>query len=82
MSLSTMQTLPFEGHNVAQCKDLDQSCEDEVNLSTNEMFITEKQNLSQIVKELCWISMSSKGQGHDATCWSKGVDLSKMSCSS
>jgi len=26
--------------------------------------------------------MSSKGQGHDATCWSKGVDLSKMSCSS
>ena len=45
-----MQTLPFEGHNVAyQCKGLDQSnivCEYEVNLSTNEKVITEKQNFN------------------------------------
>ena len=45
---STMQTLPFEGHNVAyQCKGLDQInivCEYEVNLPTNENIITEKQN--------------------------------------
>ena len=38
MFLSTMQTLQFEGHNVAYlCKGLDQSnsvCEYEVNLST------------------------------------------------
>ena len=50
--LSTMQTLPFEGHNVAyQCKGLDQSnlvCEFEVNRSTNEKFITEKQNFNII----------------------------------
>ena len=50
MFLSTMQTLPFEGHNVAyQCKGLDQSnivCEYEVNLSTNEKVITEKQNFN------------------------------------
>ena len=48
MFLSTMQTLPLEGHKVAyQCKGLDQSnsvCEYEVNLSTNEKVITEKQN--------------------------------------
>ena len=41
-------SLPFKGHNVAyQCKGLDQSnivCEYEVNLSTNEKVITEKQN--------------------------------------
>jgi len=47
MFLSTMQTLPFESHNVAyQCKGLDQSnivCEYEVNMSTNEKVITEKQ---------------------------------------
>ena len=40
----------FEGHNVAyQCKGLDQSnsvCEYEVNLSTNEKVITEKQNIN------------------------------------
>ena len=40
MFLSTMQTLPFEDHNVAyQCKGLNQSksvCEYDVNLSTNE----------------------------------------------
>ena len=40
VSLSIMQTLPFEGHNVAyQCKGHDQSnivCEYKVNLSTNE----------------------------------------------
>ena len=50
MFLSTMQTLPLEGHNVAyQCKGLDQSnivCEYEVNLSTNEKVITEKQNFN------------------------------------
>ena len=54
---STIQTLPFEGHNVAyQCEGLVQSnivCEYEVNLSTNEKVITEKQNLTQIVKEQC-----------------------------
>ena len=71
MFLCTMQTLPLEGHNVAyQCKGLCQSnilCEYEVNLSTNEKLIIEKQNLTQIVKEQCWISRSSEGQ--DATCW-------------
>ena len=50
MFLSTIQTLPFEGHNVAyQCKGLKQSnivCEYEVNLSTNEKVITEKQNFN------------------------------------
>ena len=48
--LSTIQTLPFEDHNVAhQCKVLYQSnivCEYEVNLSTNENVITEKQNFN------------------------------------
>ena len=34
--------------------------------------------LTQIVKEQCWISKSSEGQGHDATCWWKGLDLSNM----
>ena len=48
MFLSTMQTLPFEGNNVAcQCKGmLDQSnivCKYEVNWSTNEKVITKKQ---------------------------------------
>ena len=46
MFLSTMRTLPFEGHSLAcQCKWLDQSnivCEYEVNLSSNEKVITEK----------------------------------------
>ena len=50
MFLSTMQTLQFKGHNVAyQSKGLYQSnivCEYEVNLSTNEKVITEKQNFS------------------------------------
>ena len=50
MFLSTMQTLPFEGQNVAyQCKGLDKSnivCEYEVNLSTNEKVRTEKQNFN------------------------------------
>jgi len=50
MFLSTMRTLPFEGHTVAyQCKGLYQSnsvCEDEVNMSTNENVITEKQNFN------------------------------------
>ena len=46
--LSTMQTLPIEGHNVAyQCKGLDQSnivCKYEVNLPSNEKVIIKKQN--------------------------------------
>jgi len=51
-------SLSFEVHNVAyhQCKVLDQSnimCEYEVNLSTNEKVITEKQTLTLIVKEQC-----------------------------
>ena len=50
MFLSTMQILPFEGHNVAyQCKGLNQSnivCEYEVNLLTNEKVRTEKQNFN------------------------------------
>ena len=45
----------FEGHNVAyQCKGLDQSnsvCEYEVNLSTNEKVITEKQNFNTIKEQ-------------------------------
>ena len=45
-----MQTLPFEGHNVTyQCIGLVQSnivCEYEVNLSTIEKVITEKQNFN------------------------------------
>ena len=75
MFLSTMQTLPFECHNVAyQCKVLYQSnivCEYEVNLSTNEKVITEKQNFNKIVKEPCWLSRSSEGQGHYNACSSK-----------
>ena len=50
MFLSTMQTLPFEGHNVAcLCKGLDQSnivCEYEVNPLTNDNDITEIQNIN------------------------------------
>jgi len=50
MFLSTMQTLPFESHNVAyQCKGLGQSnivCEYEVNMSTSEKFRTEKQKFN------------------------------------
>ena len=45
-----MQTLPLEGHNVAyQCKGLGQSsivCDYEVNMSTKEKVITEKQNFN------------------------------------
>ena len=50
MFLSTMQTLPFEGHSVAyQCKGLNQSnvvCEYDVNMSTNEKVIREKRNFN------------------------------------
>ena len=50
MFLSTMQTLLFEGHNVAyQCKGLDQSnivCEYEVNQLTNEKVIRGKRNFN------------------------------------
>jgi len=50
MFLSTIQTLPFEGHTVEyQCKSLNQSnsvCEYEVNLSTNEKVISEKENFN------------------------------------
>jgi len=56
MFLSTIQTLPFKGHNVAyQCKGLDQSnivCEYEVNPLTNDKVITEIQN-EKVVKEQC-----------------------------
>ena len=45
-----MQTLPFEGHNVAyQCKGLDQSnivCVHEVIPLTNDKVITEIQNIN------------------------------------
>ena len=45
---STQMNVSFEGHNVAyQCKGLNQSnivCEYEINLSTNEKIIIEKQN--------------------------------------
>ena len=34
---------------------------------------------TQIVKQQCWISRSSEGQGHDATWW-KGLDLSNIVC--
>jgi len=54
MFLSIMQTLQCEGHNEAyQCKGLDQNnivCEYEVNLSTNEKVITEKQNVNPLLK--------------------------------
>ena len=59
-----------------QCKGLDQSnnvCEYEVNLSTNEKLITEE-------KKQCWLSRSSEGQGHNATCWWKWYDLSYNVC--
>ena len=50
MFLCKMQTLPFEGHNVAyQCKCLDQSnivCEYKVNPLTNDKDITEIQNFN------------------------------------
>ena len=50
-------SLPFEGHHVVyQCECLSQSnivCEYEVNLSTNEKVITEKQKFTLIVKEQC-----------------------------
>jgi len=50
MFLSTMQTLLRERHNVAyRSKGLDKSniaCEYEVNLSTNEKVITEKQKFN------------------------------------
>ena len=77
-------SLPFEGHNVAyQCKGLDQSnivCEYEVNLSTNEKVIAEKQTLTQIVKEQCWILRSSEGQGHNVAYQCKGPVLSNSVC--
>jgi len=50
-----MQTLPFEGNNVAyKRKGLNQSnivCEYEVNLSTNEKVIRGKQNLTKILND-------------------------------
>ena len=52
MFLSTIQTLPFEGHNVAyQFKGFDQSksvCEYEVNLSTNEKNNVEYQDYLKV----------------------------------
>ena len=54
MFLSIIQTLQCEGHNEAyQCKGLDQNnivCEYEVNLSTIEKVITEKQNFNPLLK--------------------------------
>ena len=35
--------------------------------------------MTQIVKEQCWISSSSEGQDHDASCY-KGLDLSNIVC--
>ena len=55
-------------------------CEYEVNLSTNDKGYNWKTKLTQIVKEQCWISRSSEGQGHDATCWWKCLDLSDIVC--
>ena len=34
----------------------------------------------QIVKEQCWISRSSEGQGHDDTCCGKSLHLSNIVC--
>ena len=59
-----------------QCKGLNQSnivCEYEVNLSTNEKVITKKKHF---VKEQCWISRSSEGQGQNVAWLWKGLDLS------
>ena len=60
MFLSTMQTLPFEGHNVAyQCKGLDKSnsvCEYEVNPLTNDKLLQKSKR-------------SFEGQCHNAA-WS------------
>ena len=58
MFLSTMQTLPFEGHHVGyQCKGLNQInivCEYGVNLSTNDKVLTQiNKTVTQIVKEQC-----------------------------
>ena len=36
--------------------------------------------LTQIVIEQWWISRSSEGQGHNATCWWKCLDLSNIVC--
>ena len=58
-------------------------CEYEVNLSTNEKVITEKntqKTLTQNVKEQCWISRSSEGQGHSAKCLFNCLDLSNNVC--
>ena len=35
---------------------------------------------TQIVKEQCWISRLSQSQGHNTTCWRKGLDLSNNLC--
>ena len=75
-----MHTLPFKGHNVAyQCNGLDQRnivCDYEVNLSTNEKVVTEKQNL---------FKNNVKYQGHlkvkvTMLCLWKGHDLSNDMC--
>ena len=79
-----MQTLPFKGHNVAyQCKGLDQSnivCEYEVNLSTNDKVITEKQNFNTNSQRLMLDATVIWRSGHDATCWWKGLDISNIVC--
>jgi len=40
----------------------------------------ENKPFTQIVKEQCWISRSSEGQGYSATHWWKGLDLSNNVC--
>ena len=54
MFLSTMQTLQFDGHNVAyRCKGLDPSnivCDYAVNLSTNEKVITKTKLKHNLLK--------------------------------
>ena len=42
--------------------------------------LNENRILMQIVKQQCWISRSSEGHGHDATCWWNDLDLSNNVC--
>ena len=77
-----MQTLPFAGRIVAYpCKGLDQSiivCEYEVNMSTNEKVITEKQNFNtNCLRTLLNIRVIWRSRSQ---CWWKGLDLSNIVC--
>jgi len=66
MFLSTMQTLPFEVHNVAyQCRyQSNIVSENEVNLSTNEKVLTAKQNFKHKL-----LKNNVEYQCHDGTFW-------------